>query len=347
MTYAKSETPRMTKNKLRSPVRPIQAMVAAALLLLCLACGPAASSTPHPTAWEDATADTTAAPVDQPGDETDERPAEKPTAGKKAPAEPTANPVQQPGDETDERPAEEPTAGKEAPAEPTAKPVEQPGDETEPQRVVREATIAAIQTEHARTPTKDTSHMFRLSLEESACLRERSPDGRFSKFMRAVTERDLETTKALHHCLTRETAIVLLLMDHGGVAPELSDETWTCINEQTEGIDIKAALALKHGLEPEKPQELDAFTLAGVAPLAMLVCVSDEEFDANRARLGTDADTRRAVRCMAQAAGGLEAMILASMDTDPAASAAYEEEVTKCTAGAKERSGDITVPGPD
>ena len=50
---------------------------------------------------------------------------------------------------------------------------------------------------------------------------------------------------------------------------------------------------------------------------------------------------------MAEAAGGLEAMILASMDTDPTASGAYEEEVTKCTAGAKERSGDITVPGPD
>ena len=174
--------------------------------------------------------------------------------------------------------APQPATATAAPASAETRP-EQPGDETEAQRVVREATIAAIQTEHALTPTKDTSHMFRLSLEESACLRERSPDGSFSKFMRAVAERDLETTKALHGCLTRETAIVLLLMDHGGVAPELSDETWACINGQTEGIDIKAALALKHGLEPEKPQELDAFTLAGVAPLAMLVCVSDEEFD--------------------------------------------------------------------
>ena len=290
MTYAKSETPRMTKNKLRSPVRTIQAMAAAAVLLLCLACGPAAPSTPPPTAGE-------------------------------AAARPTA--------------------------EPTAASGEQPEEETEAQRIVREATIEAIQTKHALTPTKDTSHMFRLSLEESACLRERSSDGSFSRFMRAVADRDLETTKALHGCLTRETAIVLLLMNQGGVAPELSDETWTCINEQTEGIDMKAALALKHGLEPEKPQELDAFTLTGVAPLAMLVCVSDEEFDANRARLGTEADTRRAVRCMAEAAGGLEAMILARMDTDPAASAAYEEEVTKCTAGAKERSSDITVPGPD
>ena len=225
-----------------------------------------------------------------------------------------------------------------APASAGTRP-EQPGDETEAQRVVREATIAAIQTEHALTPTKDTSHMFRLSLEESACLRERSPDGSFSKFMRAVAERDLDTTKALHGCLTRETVIVLLLMNHGGVAPELSDETWACINGQTEGIDIKAALALKHGLEPEKPQELDAFTLAGVAPLAMLVCVSDEEFDANRARLGTDEDTRRAVRCVAQAAGGLEAVILASMDTDPATSAAYEEEV----AGCKEAADDQTT----
>ena len=232
-----------------------------------------------------------------------------------------------------------------APASVETRP-EQPGDETEAQRVVREATIAAIQTRHALTPAKDTSHMFRLSLEESACLRERSPEGSFSKFMRAVAERDLDTTKALHGCLTRETAIVLLLMDNAGLAPELSDETWTCINEQTEGIKIREALALKHGLEPEKPQELDALTLASVAPLAMLICVSDKEFDANRARLGTDEDTRRAVRCMAEAAGGLQAMILASMDTDPEASAAYEEEVTKCTAGAKERSSDLTVPGP-
>ena len=230
------------------------------------------------------------------------------------------------------------------PATPTAAPAsvetrpEQPGDETEAQRVVREATIAAIQTRHALTPTKDTSHMFRLSLEESACLRERSPEGSFSKFMRAVAERDLDTTKALHGCLTRETAIVLLLMNQGGVAPELSDETWTCINGQTEGIDIKAALALKHGLEPEKPQELDAFTPAGVVPLAMLVCVSDEEFDANRARLGTDEDTRQAVRCMAEVAGGLQAMILASMDTDPEASAAYEEKVAGCKATADDQT---------
>ena len=342
MVYLKSGTLRMAENKLRSRLRPIQAMVAAALLLLCLACGPTASSTPHPTAGE-ATADTTAAPVDQPGDETDERPAEKPTAGKKAPAEPTANPVQQPGDETDERPAEEPTAGKEAPEEPTAgkqapagptaAPVEQPGDETEAQRIVREATMEAIQTRHALTPTKDTSNMLRLSVEESACLRSHSPDRRFGKFMDAVRERDLDATKALVSCLTRESALVLLLMNDAGVAPDLSEETWACMDRQTAGIDLNSALGVKHGLDPENSQTLDAFSLAGAAPMAMLICVTDEEYAQNEPRLGADEATRQALRCLSEKTGGILAMIDTSESGDVAARASYDQQVAECTRG--------------
>ena len=219
----------------------------------------------------------------------------------------------------------------EPPAATATAPAEQPGDETEAQRITREATIEAIQTRYALTPAKDTSQMLRLSAEESACLRRYSPDSNFTKFMRAVAERDFETTRTLHSCLTRETTIVLLLMNDQGAAPDLSDDTWACISLQTEGMDMKAALALKHELEPENPSNLDDLALADTAPMAMLVCVSDGEFESNAPRLGADEATRQVLRCMAEATGGVGAMILASRNTSPAAAAAYEAQVAECT----------------
>ena len=209
--------------------------------------------------------------------------------------------------------------------------MEQPGDETQAQRTEREATIEAIQTRHALTPTKDTSNMLRLSLEESACLRSHSPDRSFVRFMNAVRERDLNATKALVSCLTRESALVLLLMNDAGVAPDLSEETWACMDRQTAGIDLNSALGVKHGLDPENSQTLDAFSLAGTGPMAMLICVTDEEYAQNEPRLGADEATRQALRCLSEKTGGILAMIDASESNDVAARATYEEQVAECT----------------
>ena len=205
------------------------------------------------------------------------------------------------------------------------------GDETPERKQTREASIAASQTVTAQFPTTDTSNMYRLSADESACLRERSPEGGYSKLRHALAERDLETTKMLHSCLTSETAVVLLLMNQAGIPPELSENTWSCINDQMEDVDALDALAAKHGMEPTPTQELDRFTLMAAPPIAMLMCVTDEEFAANRDRLGEDSASREALRCVAEATGGLSAMLEASMSQDPQTAATYEEQVAHCT----------------
>ena len=288
----------MKQKEIRRPAAALTAALLTVALILLLACSTAA--TPEPTA----------PPTPQP---------ETATAVSAGAEEPEAEPAGS-GTAT--------TAASAATEEPEAEPA---GDETPEQKQTREASIAASQTVTAQYPIPDTSNMHRLSADESACLRERSPQGGFSRLRHALEERDLETTKMLHSCLTSETAVVLLLMNQAGVPPELSENTWSCINEQMKMVNDLDALAAKHGMEPTATQELDRFTLMAAPSIAMLMCVTDEEFEANRDRLGEDSASREALRCVAEATGGLSAMLEASMSQDPQTTATYEEQVAHCT----------------
>ena len=149
--------------------------------------------------------------------------------------------------------------------------------------------------------------------------------------MHAVNNRDLKTTKLLHSCLNTETAVVLLLMNQAGVPPILSENTWSCINEQMATVNALDALAAKHGMEPSATQELDRFTLMGAPAIAMMMCVNDEEFEANKNRLGTDTEARLALRCIAESTGGLAAMIEASISDDPDTIANYQAHIALCS----------------
>ena len=287
----------MKQRQRRRPSVALTAALLIAVLILLLACGTAA--TPEPTA----------PPTPQP---------ERATAVSDATEEPEAEPGGS-GTAT--------TTASAATEEPEAEPA---GDETPQQKQTREASIAASQTVTAQYPIPDTSNMHRLSADESACLRERSPEGGFSKLMHAVNNRDLNTTKLLHSCLSTETAVVLLLMNQAGVPPILSENTWSCINEQMATVNAMDALAAKHGMEPSTTQELDRFTLMGAPAIAMMMCVNDEEFEANKDRVGTDTEARLALRCIAASTGGLAAMIKASISNDPDTIANYQAHMALC-----------------
>ena len=169
---------------------------------------------------------------------------------------------------------------------------------------------------------------LRLDQQVSDCIRAQSEEQDIDHVRIPLDFRrsDPFTTETIIRCLPDHTKITLLLRDGAGTIPTFSEATWECVDTETNGLDLNASLRARHGL-----RTTEGVQHAVLARTAVLICVNDEEYRANSDRLEANNMERLAIRCMAQAAGGVRKLGHLSASTDPEETTQYLAHSEKCT----------------